>query len=335
MPVTTRIITVARGSRRNEKLTLKSPDAIQLYPSLTIALSGAAITRAAATRETMNAAIIAPQATAPAVRLLTRRPRLAFTRKPTNGSRGISSSMRRAQPGNAKTAKTAQTDHSLRGLRPLPPLTFSPFERREHVGVQRLALAEQRDHNRQANRRFGGGDRHHEEHDDLAVHRSQLAPEGDEAQVHGVQHDLDRQQNRDDIASDEDAGRADRTQHRREDQVVVERWHQRGSLRASTTAPTMATRMSSEVTSNANAYSVKSDRPMASTELVDRPGNALSPPAPSPRPSSAIRTSASTTPNPTGPRRISGCTRKSCSVSSCGALSSMTTKRNSTMIAPA
>ena len=36
-----------------------------------------------------------------------------------------------------------------------------------------------------------------------------------------------------------------------------------------------------------------------------------------------------------GPARSSGWTRRSCSVSSCGALSSITTKRNSTMIAPA
>ena len=43
--------------------------------------------------ETTNEAMITPQATAPAAPLLMRRPRPAFTRKPTNGRRGISSNM--------------------------------------------------------------------------------------------------------------------------------------------------------------------------------------------------------------------------------------------------
>ena len=87
---------------------------------------------------------------------------------------------------------------------------------------------------------------------------AERAAEGDEGQVHRVQHDLDRQQDRDQVAAHEHAGRADREQNRREHQVVVERRHQRRparafAARASTTAPTIATRISIDVTSNGNA----------------------------------------------------------------------------------
>ena len=46
--------------------------------------------------DTANEASIDPQATAPAALLLIRRPRQAFSRKPTNGKRGISSSIAKA-----------------------------------------------------------------------------------------------------------------------------------------------------------------------------------------------------------------------------------------------
>src|SRR4029453_18807994 len=176
--------------------------------------------------DTRNAPIIAAQAIPPDTPLLNRRPKLALIRKPANGSNGIRISM---------------------------PL---PLQRGEHVGIQRFAMAEQADHDGQANRGFGGGNGHHEEHDDLAVRRAERAPEGDEAQVHGVQHDLDREQDGDEIPPNEHAGRTDRKQNRGQHEVVAERRHQRDSFFASTTAPTMATRIRIEVTSNANWYSV-------------------------------------------------------------------------------
>ena len=45
--------------------------------------------------------------------------------------------------------------------------------------------------------RFRRGDGHDEEHDDLPVKAPQLPTERDEREVDGVQHDLDRQENRD------------------------------------------------------------------------------------------------------------------------------------------
>ena len=50
---------------------------------------------------------------------------------------------------------------------------------------------------RQPDRGLGGGDGHDEEDDHLAVHRPQAAGEGDEGQVDGVQHQLDRHEDDD------------------------------------------------------------------------------------------------------------------------------------------
>ncbi len=91
MPVTTRIMSAERGSRRNEKLTVKSPAVIQ---SKTICVSARASGSSAtsfhtSTSATTNDARIDPHATPAAADLLMRRPKLAFTRKPANGSRGI------------------------------------------------------------------------------------------------------------------------------------------------------------------------------------------------------------------------------------------------------
>src|SRR5688572_8068097 len=132
-------------------------------------------------------------------------------------------------------------------------------------------MAEQGDDQRQPDGRFRGGHRHHEEGDDLTVHVAAITAERDERQVHRVQHDLDRQQNRDQIPAEKDARRADGKENRRDNQVMVERNHDWPSRRASTTAPTIATRMSTDVASNANAWRSKSTRPSSRTELTAAP----------------------------------------------------------------
>ena len=58
------------------------------------------------------------------------------------------------------------------------------FNEREGVGVERFAVAEQRDDDRQADRGFGGGHGHDEEHDDLPVDGAERAAERHERQVH-------------------------------------------------------------------------------------------------------------------------------------------------------
>src|ERR1035437_854929 len=233
IPVTTRIITAESGSSRSVKVTAKSPELIQVNTcwAMARASAGNAISLKTETSDTRNDAIIAPHAIAPEAGLLTRRPKLAFSRNPTSGRSGISSSMR-----------------------------ASPLQRRKRIGVERLAVTEQPDHNRQPDRGFGGRDGHHEEHDDLPVRGAERAAERHKRQIHRVQHDLDRQQHRDDVAAHEHAGRPNREEHGGENQVVDEgrRRHHGfpglrgllGSRRARTTAPTMATRMRTEVTSN-------------------------------------------------------------------------------------
>ena len=69
-------------------------------------------------------------------------------------------------------------------------------------------MPEQSDDERQSDRGFGGGHRHHEERDDLSVDLAELTAEGHERQVDRVEHDFNRQQQRDQVAAQEYAGRA-------------------------------------------------------------------------------------------------------------------------------
>ena len=109
MPVTTRIISADSGSRRSVKPTLevagRDPGEDRLHDRARFRRQR----RPAATptaADTANEASIAPQAIAPAAPLLIRRPRPAFSRKPTNGRSGISSSMQQMQPRRHEDTKT-------------------------------------------------------------------------------------------------------------------------------------------------------------------------------------------------------------------------------------
>src|SRR4051812_34717162 len=232
MPVTTRIISEDSGSPRSVKSALKLPEVIQLKTVWTIARDSAGIPTSWTTdaTATMNDATIAPTATSPEADFDSRRPTQALIRNPRNGNRGMSSSI----------------------------IAALPLQRREGVRVERLAMPEQRDHDAEADCRFGSRHSHHEEDDDLSLDGAGRASERHERKVHGIQHDLDREQDRDQVAADEHAGRPDGEQHGRENQVFVERGHQRfppgcSSRRAISTAPTIATRMRIEVTSNWSA----------------------------------------------------------------------------------
>src|SRR5579872_4045621 len=247
MPVMTRIITDDNGSSRSAKAAVKSPDAIHVKTGSTIARDsgGIPISFATSTSDTRNDNRIEPHATAPAAPLPMRRPKLALTRKPSSGRSG----MRRSISGRAP----AETRRAFSPRAPRSPCPRSPFERRKRFGVQRFLVPEQRDDDCQTDRGFSSRDGHDEEHDDLAVRGAERAAERDERQVDGVQHDLDRQQDRDQVAPHEHAGRPDGEQDGRQNQVVIQRHHQRVSRLASTTAPTIATRIRIDVTSNANA----------------------------------------------------------------------------------
>src|SRR5688572_28680221 len=129
-------------------------------------------------RESPNAATIAAQAMPPDSDFGSRWPKNALMTKPASGSSGMSASI------------------SVR----------LPFQCRKRVRAERLAVAEQRDHQRQAHGRLGGRDGHDEEGDDLSVDRAPVAADGDERQVDGVEHDLDGEQHRDQVAPQEHAG---------------------------------------------------------------------------------------------------------------------------------
>src|SRR3954468_4277074 len=163
MPVITRIMTDDNGSTRNARSMLKSSDAIHVNSVWSMARWSAGMPATCITRITATAkkASTAGEASQPDAAFGSRRPSEALTRNPSSGNRGISASI-------------------------------SPLQRRKGVGVQRLASAEQRDHQRQADRRFGGGDGDDEEHDDLSVDVAGVAAECHERQVDRVQHDLDR-----------------------------------------------------------------------------------------------------------------------------------------------
>src|SRR5687768_4168133 len=200
-------------------------------------------------------------------------------------------------------------------------------------------MPEQRDDQCQSHGRFGRGDGHDEERDDLPVDASPVPPRGHERQVHRVQHDLDGQEHGDQVAAQEHAGRPNREEQAGEEQIVVQRDHEDAPPRlASTTAPTMATRMRIDVASNANTCSRKRPVPIRATELTDSAsGSCPNGLTPTPRRASRIsipNTMARTAPTrrPVGPTSVATGTASACSR---GTFSSMTTKRNSTMMAPA
>src|SRR6185436_12954295 len=224
MPVMTRIITADSASSRSERSSEKSPTLIQLKSVWTIwRLSGGMPANASTCITAIaNESAITAVARPPEIDFGRRFPRNALTRNPPNGRSGMRAS------------------------------TGSPFQRRERFGIERFAMAEQANHEREADRRFSGSDGHDEERDDLAIDFAELPAERHERQVDGVQHDLDRHQQRDEVAAQKYAGRADGEQQARQHQVMADRHGYSSLLRAITTAPTIAAMIRIDVTSNAN-----------------------------------------------------------------------------------
>ena len=77
--------------------------------------------------------------------------------------------------------------------------------------------------------------------------------DGDQGDVHGVEHDLEAHHHEDDVAAREHAERADAEQQEREEQPPVQGVHGAPSRGvASTMAPIMAATSTSETSSNGN-----------------------------------------------------------------------------------
>src|ERR1700723_1650194 len=135
--------------------------------------------------------------------------------------------------------------------------------------MDRLAIAESRDDDAEANRRFGRRHRHHEKDNYLAVHRTEPAANRDEREIYGVEHQLDRHEHHQNVAADDHARHADGEDDRAQRHHVGERNHDAifsisrgcstargvswvaGSRRASAIEPTTAASSSTEVTSKA------------------------------------------------------------------------------------
>src|SRR5688500_11119901 len=119
---------------------------------------------------------ITRQAMPPEIVFDNRRPTDALIKKPMNGKRGISDSTR------------------------------SPLQRRKGFRIKRLAVTEESNHQREADSGFRGGNRHHKERDDLPIDSAELPAKGDKREICRIQHDLDRQQQGDQVAAKEYAG---------------------------------------------------------------------------------------------------------------------------------
>src|ERR1043166_8046557 len=107
----------------------------------------------------MNDATIISDASQPDTDFGSRFPIVALTMKPSSGKRGINASNGRQPPSR------------------------SPLQQRERIRVERLPVAEERDHERQADGSFGGGNGHDEERDDLPVDVAGITAERDEREV--------------------------------------------------------------------------------------------------------------------------------------------------------
>src|ERR1700744_3239450 len=102
--------------------------------------------------------------------------------------------------------------------------------------IDRAAIAEQQDQDRQADSGFRRGHGKDEEHEDLAADIAEEAREGHEVGVHRQEHQLDRHQQHDHVlAVDEESGDRDTEEDRAEDDVMGKRDHLAFSCVGSTT----------------------------------------------------------------------------------------------------
>src|SRR4030095_1745468 len=181
MPVITSTITDDKVSRRKARSIVKSPEEIQVNTVWEIARLSAGMPESVQTciAAMRNDATMTAQASPPDTALDKRRPIAALTTKPASGRKGISAS------------------------------TVSPLQRGKGFGIERFAVPEQSDDQRQPHSCFGRRNGHHEKRNDLSVRAAELSAEGDKRQVHRVQHDLDSQQPRDQVAPQEHTRRSD------------------------------------------------------------------------------------------------------------------------------
>src|SRR5688572_468090 len=201
---------------------------------------------------------------------------IAATHDATTAPTGIQNALRPSRrPIAAVTTKPASGSAMTRTVSSSWVVTGHPARRRTGrassahrvvlVDERRLAVAEDGDDDREADRCLRRRDGHDHERDDRAVtlQRRDERAEGDNRQVHRVEHQLDRHEHGDRVPPREEAERADREQDSREREVRVELVgdpHQPPcpcSRLARNTPPMTAARSSTLTASNARTYRSK------------------------------------------------------------------------------
>src|SRR3989442_6898396 len=135
--------------------------------------------------------------------------------------------------------------------------TSSPFHQVQFFGGDGVLAAVERDDDGQPHGNLRRRDREREEDEDLSRDFVQVVREGHEVDVRGVQHQLDGQENHDDVPPDQHADDPGDEDDRAENHVGGQGGHLFGSgpripFLAMRMAPTMATRRISEATSKGN-----------------------------------------------------------------------------------
>src|SRR5574342_533202 len=140
------------------------------------------------------------------------------------------------------------------------------------IGDDRALHSEDEDHDRQAQRDLGHGDRDGERGEDHSHHVGVEARESDQVDVDGIEHQLDAEQDPDGVPSRYDAEETDGKERRGEGQVRAEP-HGYSSGLAKYSAPRSPTSSSTARSSNGRTNSVSSTWPRArvtSTAIIGR-----------------------------------------------------------------
>ena len=93
------------------------------------------------------------------------------------------------------------------------------------MGVESLAVTEYCNNDCEPDDSLGGCNCHDEKHRDLAAHRAVNTRKRHEGKVHGVEHQLDRHQDDDQISPRQDTDNPDREHERAKNQVLMQRHH--------------------------------------------------------------------------------------------------------------
>src|SRR6476660_7504472 len=97
---------------------------------------------------------------------------------------------------------------------------MSPLQQVDLVGLHRFFVAEQRDEDAQPDGGLGYRVGNDEDHEDLPAHVLQMLRESDQVDVDGVQDQLDRHQDNDDVASRQNPDGSDQQERGAQYQVV-------------------------------------------------------------------------------------------------------------------